>query len=52
VGVTQVQAYDNQTSLPMGDGVWALKPKSDEPGFFRHKITDVTIQKNQIITRK
>lgn len=35
VAVSQVQPYDNQLSLPLGDGVWALKPKSDQPGFFR-----------------
>lgn len=52
VAVPQVQPYDNQLSLPLGDGVWALKPKADAPGFFRHVRTDVTIQKNKIITRK
>jgi hypothetical protein len=52
VGVSQVLPYDNQLSLPLGDGVWALKPKSDQPAYFRHIRTDVTIQKNKIITRK
>ena len=49
---SQVQFFDNQLSLPLGDGVWATKPKSDQPGFFRHIRTDVTIQKNTLITRK
>jgi hypothetical protein len=52
VGVSQVQPYDNQLSLPLGDGVWSQKPKSDQAAFFRHIRTDVTIQKNKIITRK
>jgi len=52
VGVSQVQPFDNQLSLPLGDGIWSQKPKSDQPAFFRHVRTDVTIQKNKVITRK
>ena len=49
---SQVLPYDNALSLPLGEGAWATKPKSDQPGFYRHIRTDVTIQKNNIITRK
>ena len=52
VAATQVQPFDNMLSLPMGEGEWALKPKSDQPNFFRRVRQDVTIQKNQVITRK
>ena len=52
VAVSQILPYDNALSLPLGDGIWSQKPKSDEPGFFRRIRTDVTIQKNNIITRK
>ena len=49
---SQLLPYDNALSLPLGDGVWASKPKSDQPGFYRHIRSDVTIQKNTIISRK
>lgn len=51
-GKTQIQPFDNALSLPLGDGVWNVHPKSDEIGFYRKRRTDVTIQKNEIITRK
>lgn len=51
-GKTQMQPFDNALSLPLGDGVWNVHPKSDEIGFYRKRRTDVTIQKNDIITRK
>lgn len=52
VQVSQILPYDNALSLPLGDGIWSQKPKSDAPAFFRRIRTDVTIQKNNIITRK
>ena len=52
LATSTMQAFDNQLSLPLGDGVWALKPKSDQPGFYRRIRQDVTIQKNQVISRK
>ena len=51
-GKTQMQPYDNALSLPLGDGVWNVQPKSDEVGYYRKRRTDVTIQKNDIITRR
>ena len=33
---SQLLPYDNALSLPLGEGNWANKPKSDQPGFFRH----------------
>ena len=50
--VSNILPYDNELSLPLGDGAWTQKPKSDQPGFYRHIRSDVTIQKNNIITRK
>jgi hypothetical protein len=48
-----LQPYDNATSLPLGEGDWANHPKSHgQPGFYRRRRTDVTITKNNIITRK
>jgi hypothetical protein len=47
-----VLPYDNQTSLPMGEGMQAMHPKSGEPGFYRRIRTDITIIKNNVITRK
>ena len=44
--------YDNALSLPLGEGAWALHPKSSEVGFYRRKRTDVTLQKNEVITLK
>ena len=49
---SQRPTSDNELSLPLGDGAWAAKPKSDQPGFFRHIRTDVTTVKNKPITRK
>ena len=51
-GKVQVQPFDNALSLPLGDGMWSQHPKSDQPGFYRRKRQDVTLQKNNIITRK
>jgi hypothetical protein len=50
--VSQILPYDNALSLPLGEGVWATKPKSDQTAFFRHIRSDITVQKNAIITRK
>lgn len=52
VTVSNILPYDNATSLPLGDGVWSQKPKGDQPGFYRRIRTDVTIQKNNVISRK
>ena len=49
--VDQRPKTDNELSLPLGDGERAHFPLSDEVGFYRHK-RDITIIKNQIITRK
>ena len=43
---------DNELSLPLGDGERASYKFSAEPGFYRHKRCEITIQKNNIITRK
>lgn len=43
VQVPQILPYDNQMSLPLGEGAWALKSKSDQPGYFRHIRSDITI---------
>lgn len=51
-GKIQVQPYDNTLSLPLGDGAWSQQPRSDQDGFYRKKRTDVTIIKNDFITRK
>ena len=34
-GRSQMQPYDNQNSLPLGEGMWSIHSKSDEPGFYR-----------------
>jgi len=48
-----LQPYDNANSLPLGEGVWAVHPKSQgQNGFYRHIRTDVTMIKNNVITRK
>jgi hypothetical protein len=52
VAVSNILPYDNATSLPLGDGIWSQKPKSDQPGFYRRIRSDVTIQKNTVISRK
>jgi hypothetical protein len=51
-GKAQMQPYDNALSLPLGEGLWAVHPKSDQPSYYRKRRTDVTIAKNEIITRK
>ena len=48
----QTLKMDNELSLPLGDGERAGKAISGESGFYRHKRTAITIQKNNIITRK
>jgi hypothetical protein len=48
----QTLKVDNELSLPLGDGERATKVISGEPGYYRHKRCDITIQKNNIITRK
>jgi hypothetical protein len=42
---------DNELSLPLGDGERAGYEFSSQPGAYRHK-RNITIQKNQVITRK
>ena len=47
----QTLKQDNELSLPLGDGERANWKFSADPGFYRHK-RNITIQKNQLITRK
>lgn len=48
-----LQPFDNANSLPLGEGMWPSHPKSrGQSGFYRRIRTDVTITKNNIITRK
>ena len=49
--VDQTQVLDNELSLPLGAGERSTMVFSDQPGFYRHKRC-ITVQKNQIITRK
>jgi len=49
---SQVLPYDIATSLPVADGMHALKSKYMEPGAFRKIRTDVTIIKNKALTKK
>ena len=51
-GINHTQFFDNATSLPLGDGMHSQFEFNDKPGAFRRIRTDVTIQKNQIITKK
>ena len=50
----QTNFVDNALSLPMGEGVHALRKFSDAPGAERHKRSDVILErcKNRIITKK
>jgi hypothetical protein len=48
----QMQFFDNALSLPLGEGIHATKKFSDEPGAFRRIRQDVTMTKNETITRK
>ena len=48
----QTLKMDNELSLPLGDGERANYKFSAEPGFYRHKRCEITIQKNNILTRK
>ena len=50
--VDQTQKVDNELSLPLGEGFRSTQVLSDQPGFYRRKRTSITMQKNQIITRK
>lgn len=45
-------AHDNELSLPLGDGARSEYVFSDKPGAYRHMRTEITIIKNQPITRK
>ena len=49
---SQVLPYDIATSLPMGDGVYAIQKKSSEPNAFRRIRQDVTLIANNAITKK
>jgi len=49
---SQLLPYDIATSLPLGDGVQALKSKYMEPGAFRKIRTDITLIRNKPITKK
>jgi len=44
--------YDIATSLPLGDGVHAIKSTYMEPGSFRKIRTDVTFIRNKPLTKK
>lgn len=48
----QTLKEDNALSLPLGAGAHAAFPLSDQPGFYRHKRTEITMLKNDLITRK
>lgn len=50
----QTLPTDNALSLPMGDGVHALRKFSDAPGAERHVRSDVIMEreKNRVITKK
>jgi len=50
--LTQTLPYDIATSLPMEDGVYALKSKYMEPGAFRKIRSDVTMIRNNPLTKK
>jgi len=43
---------DNELSLPLGDGERAGFEFSDQPAYYRHKRSEITVIKNQPITRK
>jgi len=49
---TQTLPHDIATSLPMGEGAYALKSKYLEPGAFRRVRTDVTLIRNKAITKR
>ena len=51
-GKNQVNFFDNANSLPLGEGIHATKKFNDSVGAFRRIRTDVTISKNNTITRK
>ena len=51
-GAPQMQFYDNANSLPLGEGIHATKKFDDSVGAFRRIRQDVTITKNETITRK
>ena len=51
-GAAQMQFYDNANSLPLGEGIHATKKFDDSVGAFRRIRQDVTITKNETITRK
>jgi len=48
----QTLPYDIATSLPMADGMHALKNKYMEPGSFRKIRSDVTFTRNKPLTKK
>ena len=43
---------DNELSLPLGDGERAGFEFSDQPAYYRHKRSEITVIKNQVVTRK
>ena len=47
-----MQFFDNANSLPLGEGIHATKKFDDSVGAFRRIRQDVTITKNETITRK
>lgn len=51
-GKNQMQMYDNSNSLCLGEGIHATKVFDDSVGAFRRVRQDVTISKNETITRK
>lgn len=51
-GKNQVNMYDNALSLCLGEGIHATKKFDDSVGAFRRIKTDVTMNKNNTLTRK
>jgi len=49
---SQVLPHDISTSLAMGEGVYSLKGQSKEPGAYRKIRSDVTMSRNNPITKK
>ena len=51
-GKNQMAFFDNANSLPLGEGIHATKKFDDSVGAFRRIRQDVTLSKNETITRK
>jgi len=48
----QILPYDIATSLPLQEGEYPMRPKYTNPGQYRHVRTDVTLIRNQPLTKK